>query len=160
MNYKMIALASDAQVKPLQAAWAYEIAINETDSDLELFLNLAVLYFVCVDYGYASFHNLSEDFVTAAFDRALEIIDKAEERFGNHTELRFWRLYFSYIYSDESINQSIEDLILEGDSLMPYIYLYTSSGKKKYAEEMQKLLDLVKDASTERKRYVLSIIEK
>jgi hypothetical protein len=44
MNFQELALAFDAQVRPLEAAWAYEIAINAPDAEVELFLNLAVLY--------------------------------------------------------------------------------------------------------------------
>ena len=53
------ALALDAQDLPLEAAQAYEEAIAASDADVETFINLAVLYFVCVDGGYAPHHHLS-----------------------------------------------------------------------------------------------------
>ncbi len=58
MNFKELAISFDAQARPLEAAWAYEIAINALNAELELFLNLAVLYFECIDVGYAAHHHL------------------------------------------------------------------------------------------------------
>jgi hypothetical protein len=160
MNFQELALAFDAQVRPLEAAWAYEIAINAPDAEVELFLNLAVLYFECVDVGYAAHHHLSENFVSGAWIRAFEILKAAEARFGNQTELEFWRLYFSFIYSgEEPIDDACRKLAERKDSFIPYLYLFTSSGKKKYLEEASKLLQAVKDGDTERKRYIKSVLE-
>lgn len=160
MNFKELALKFDAQISPVEAAWAYEVAINEPNVEIELFLNLAVLYFGCVDYGYAAHHHLSSDFVSGTWTRAFEILDKAEERFGKHTEVEFWRLYFSYVYSEEEpIDNTCMTLAQRKDSLVPYLYLFTSSGKKQYLNQAQELLELVKDGSTERKRYIKSVLE-
>lgn len=160
MTFKELALSFDVQVNPLEAAWAYEIAIKEKDADLELFLNLAVLYFECVDFGYAAYHHLSENFAAAAGDRAFDILSEAEERFGKHSEIDFWRLYFSLIYlGDKPSNDAWKELASKGDSLVPYLYLFASSGKVKYQEEAYKLLESVKDGATERKRYIKSILE-
>jgi hypothetical protein len=47
------ALKLDAQDLPLDAAQAYEEAVAASEADFETFMNLAVLYFVCTDGGYA-----------------------------------------------------------------------------------------------------------
>lgn len=160
MNFKELALTFDAQVRPVEAAWAYEIATTAPDAELELFLNLAVLYFECVDSGYATHHRLLEDFVSGAWTRAFETLQVAENRFGSQTEIEFWRLYFSFIYSDEEpIDDACRKLVDRKDSLVPYLYLFTSSGKKKYLEEAGELLQIVKDGDTERKRYIKSVLE-
>lgn len=159
MNFRDLALNLDAQIRPVEAAWAYEVAITEPNADVELFLNLAVLYFQCADLGYAAHHHLSEEFVSGAWDRAFEILEKAEERFGSHTELEFWRLYFPFIYSgDEPITDACEELASRNDSLVPYLYLFTASARKQHLEEAQELLKIVSDGATERKRYIRSVL--
>jgi hypothetical protein len=159
MTFKDLALELDAQQSPVQAAWAYEIAIKKSDADLELFLNLAVLYFECLDFGYAAHHKLSDRFVQGAGLRILEVIKEAEDRFGPHSELDFWRLYFNYIYGGcEPFDNECEELVVRGDSLVPYVYLFTSSGKKHYQQKAEELLELVKDGLTERKRYIKSLL--
>lgn len=160
MNFKELALAFDAQVRPVEAAWAYEVAINGLDAELELFLNLAVLYFESVDFGYAARHHLSEEFVSGAWTRAFEILQKAEEQFGSHTEIDFWRLYFLFIYSgEEPPNNAFRELAGRNTSLIPYLYMYTFSEKKEYQQQARELLEMVKDATTERKRYIRSVLE-
>lgn len=159
MNFKELALTFDARMSPVEAVWAYEVAINDPDVEIEMYLNLAVLYFECVDFGYAAHHRLSEDLVSGAWDRAFQILAEAKERFGNQTELEFWQLYFSFIYAEgEPIDMACKELAQKGDSLVPYMYLFTSSGKKRWLEEVKKLLELVEDGTTERKRYIKSVI--
>lgn len=160
MNFKELAFKFDAQISPVEAVWAYEVAVNEPDVELEVFLNLAVLYFECGDYGYAAHHHLSGDFVSAAWNRAFEILDKAKERFGEQTEVDFWRLYFPYIYSEEEpIDNACLTLTQRNNSLVPYLYLFTASGKKQYLTQAQELLELVRDGTTARKRYIKSVME-
>ncbi len=160
MKFNELALAFDAQESPVEAAWAYEISICAADADLDLYLNLAVLYFECMDFGYAAHHHLSENFVSGAWDRAFQVLARAEERYGRHAEIEFWRMYIPYIYGGgEPIDDACKDLARREESLVPYMYLFTSSGKKKYAEQAQELLNLVKDGITERERYIKSILE-
>jgi hypothetical protein len=160
MSFRELALTFDAQVSPVEAAWAYEVAVNDPDAELELFLNLAVLYFGCADFGYAAHHHLSEAFVSGAWTRAFEILKKAEEKFGTQTELEFWRLYFSFVHlDDESIHTACRELADRKDSLVPYLYLFTASEKKEHLKEARELFESVKDGTTERKRYIKSVLE-
>lgn len=160
MTFRSMALSFDAQKKPIEAAWAYEITINEPDCELEIFLNLAMLYFEFRDFGYAAHHHLSDDFVSGAWQRAFEILELAEERFGDQTEVIFWQAYFSYIYEEnEQIDNICRKLVSRKDSLVPYLYLFTSSDKEEYSDKIQQLLETVKGGETERKRYIRSVIE-
>jgi hypothetical protein len=160
MDFEELALAFDAQEIPVEAAWAYEVAISAPKANLDLFLNLAVLYFECLDFGYASRHRLSEGFTSGAWDRAFDVLNKAEERFGRRTEIEFWRLYFSHIYSGEELTVSACKELTKGkDSLVPFMYLFTSSGKTLFLEEACQLFELVRDCTTERKRYIKSILD-
>ena len=159
MTFRELAAFFDAHARPVEAAWAYEIAIQNEDSDPDPFLDLAVLYFECVDFGFAAEHKLSEPFVTGAWQRMLEVLDEPEERFGKHTEVQFWRLYFGLIYFGEKVPESEFKLLAErGDSLVPYFHLFVSSGRKKYVAKARQLLALVANESTQRKRYISSLL--
>ena len=96
------AMTLDAQDLPLEAARAYEEAIASSDADFDTFINLAVLYFVCVDGGYAAHHGLSQEFVDHAWERAYELLDEAESKFGKQTEIAFWRHYFRFVVLGEA----------------------------------------------------------
>lgn len=160
MSYKELALNFDAQQKPIESVWAYEIAISAVDADLGLFNNLAVLYFVCRDYGFASHHQLLEDFFLTTLQRSFEILQLAETKFGNQTEILFWREYFSFIYAENSNIDSIcLSLARRDDSLLPFMYLAGNSDKKEYKEKAQILFESVKQGATERERYIKSILE-
>ena len=114
------ALMLDAQDLPLDAAQAYEEAIAASDADFETFMNLAVLYFVCTDGGYAAHHNLSPEFVNDAWDRAYELLDEAESRFGNQAEMTFWRHYFRFVgLGAAPFIKTCQHLLESGDSLVP-----------------------------------------
>jgi len=146
--------------EPVQAAQAYEQAIQESTGDLDLFLNLAVLYFVCTDPGYASHHRLSDDFVKIAWDKANKVLDEAESRFGTQAEIIFWRHYFRFVVlGEEPFVDTCRQLAHSSPSLVPYFYLFTSPGGWEYRREAEQLLELVRDGTTAKKRYIRSILK-
>ena len=77
MTAKQEAAAFDAKDRPVEAAAAYERAIISSEADLDTHINLAVLYFVCNDFGYASHHKLPDSFVVNAWDRAMVLLEQA-----------------------------------------------------------------------------------
>ncbi|HEU0180090.1 MAG TPA: hypothetical protein VFV58_38125 [Blastocatellia bacterium] len=158
MTSREIALELDAEDRPIEAANAYEEAIKEADADFYLYMNLAILYFVCTDGGYASYHNLSNEFVDRAWDRAIKLLDEAESRFGRNDEIEFWRRYIRYIVlgEDESIME--RERFIYSRSLIPYFYLFISGDGKDYYSEAQNLLEQVANGSTAKERYIKSIL--
>jgi hypothetical protein len=155
------ALMLDAQDLPLDAAQAYEEAVAASDADFETFMNLAVLYFVCTDGGYAAHHNLSPEFVNDAWDRAYELLDEAESRFGTQAEIAFWRHYFRFVGLGEApFIKTCQHLLASGDSLVPSFYLFTSPGGEPYRAQALKLLELIKAGTTAKQRYIRSILAK
>ena len=159
MNFQELALEVDAREQPVEAAWAYEIAIHSTEARVDVFLNLALLYFQCVDYGYQVRHQLREEFVSGCWARSFQVLHMAERLFGNQTEVHFLRAYFSSIYSGEKgIEDLCERLAKRNDSLLPAAHLFLA-GKTQHREAAQELLQSVKDGSTERQRYIKSVIE-
>lgn len=160
MTFQELAKIADARDYPREAALAYEIVLQQYEANLDTFLDLAVLYFVCTDFGYSAHHHLLPEFSAKAYERALEILDKAEKRFGQETEISFWRQYFQYVVlGDEPFVETCEQLVHSGSSLIPYFYLFTSLKGEKYRPQAQQLFEMVKDGATAKKRYIRSILE-
>jgi hypothetical protein len=160
MTIKEQAELLDTQERPVEAAEAYERAIAEEDATLDLYLNLAVLYFVCTDFGYQAYHHLSDEFIAKAWDRAFKLLDEAESRFGPDSEITFWRRYFRFVrLGDDPFIEECERLALSGSLLVPYFYLFGYTGEEKHREQAQKLYESVKNGSTEKQRYIRSILE-
>lgn len=155
------AVALDAHDLPLDASQAYEKVIAASDADFDTFMNLAVLYFVCLDAGYATHHGLSPDFINLAWERAYELLDEAESRFGKQAEIAFWRHYFRFVVLGEApFVKTCKDLLESDASLVPSFYLLTSPGGDQYRPQALKLLELVKEGTTAKQRYIRSILAK
>ncbi|HKX27166.1 MAG TPA: hypothetical protein VJ302_05690 [Blastocatellia bacterium] len=159
MTYKELAYKLDREEKLIEAADAYEKAIIDPDADLELLINLAVLYFVCTDGGYLSSYHLSNEFVDHAWERATHLLDEAEARFGRDAEIDFWRRYFQFIRlgEDESIME--KEQLRSSKSLIPYFYLFKAGDGEEYRAQAEKLHQLVADKSSAKKRYIKSVLE-
>ena len=154
------AAALDAKEQPVEAAEAYEAAIAKSEADLDTYLNLAVLYFVCNDGGYAAHHKLSEPFLNKAWNRMTDLLDEAAQRFGPSAEISFWKRYFEFILrGDDPFYAECQRLVQDGTTLVPYFHLFTSPDGEKYKDEAQKLLALVQSGSTEKERYIKSVLE-
>jgi hypothetical protein len=65
------------------------------------YIDLAVLYFVCLDGGYAAHHHLPKDFLDRAWKRMFELLVEAESRFGQDQELSFCRRFFGWFWLGE-----------------------------------------------------------
>jgi hypothetical protein len=159
MNSKELALKLDAEDKPIEAVKAYEEAIKEPGADLDIYLNLAVLYFVCTDFGYAAHHHLPDELFDKAWERMISLLDEAESRFDKNDEVDFWRRYFRYIGlgNDESVME--REPLKSSTSLIPYFYLFKSGNGDEYRSEAEKLYELVADETSAKKRYIKSILE-
>lgn len=160
MTYRDVALELDSKDSPAEAAWAYEIAICAPGAECDTFLNLVALYLECSDFGYAAGKGLSDAFVNAAAERARDVLGEAEKRFGETTDVCFWRLYTrERIGYEEVPDQEYEELTRQNDSLLPCFRLYVSSGGAKYRDEIRQLLAQVEDGGTARKRHIKSVLE-
>lgn len=159
MTQKELAASFDEKDQPCEAAWAYELSIQRGDSDLDEHLNLAVLYFTCTDFGYATHKGLDPEFVVECSDRSQEILDLAEERFGSHPEIEFWRRYIRFVeLGEEHFEAKALALAATGETLVPYFYLFAYLDENRFRNEAEELMNLTRDGSTARKRYVRSIL--
>ena len=144
-----------------EAAWAYEEAVIQPNTNLDVYLDLAVLYLELLDGGVAAHYHLSVEFQERAWNRFDELLDEAEREFGQETEIGFWRRYFHFIHlGEEPFPEEAGRMARAGTSLVSYFHLWMlPSGKRQYREQAQALFEQVKDGSTPRKRYIRSILE-
>ena len=159
MTSREVALALDAQQRPVEAAEAYEVAIREPRAELDLFLNLAALYAVSIDVGFLAAHRLPDEFVGRAHARAVQVIDEAASRFGETTDIAFWRTYVDFLVGREVPPGTYEGLAQRGDSLLPLYGLFLQSGGTRYRAEAEALRDQMKDRQSERARLLHSVLE-
>jgi hypothetical protein len=160
MNLNQMAASLDAADKPIEAAQAYEQVIASSTANLDTYVNLAVLYFVCNDGGYAAYHKLSRDFVGRAWDRAFELLDEAERRFGRKAEIDFWRKYFAFILLGEDPSyEEIEQLVQTDTTIIPYFHLLDYRQGRLYRLQAEQLLEQVSAGLTAKERYIRSVLK-
>jgi hypothetical protein len=153
------AILQDSKITPEPAALAYEEAIQD-GAGIDAFLNLAVLYFVCNDGGYAAHHYLSVEFLEVAWKRGFEVLHEAESRFGKQGEIEFWRIYFNFILLGGALEVEQCQLIAERDSiLVPYFHLFSQQKGDRFLSQALDLLNMVRVGQTEKQRYIKSVIE-
>ena len=154
------AITADAQKMPIQASLKYESLIQTGQANLDSYINLAVLYFVCLDFGYEIANKLPEDFVLTSRNRVFEILEIADSRFGYSEEIDFWSIYFRFILnSDEPEYEKCAFLARSGKTLIPYFHLYAKPDGEKYRIWAERLFDIVKDEGNEKNRYIKSILQ-
>lgn len=144
-----------------EAALAYEDAVLESNADLDILLDLAVLYFELLDGGAVAHYRLSVEFQERAWSRFHELLEEAERKFGREPEIVFWRRYFRFIHlGEEPFPEEAERMAHAGTSLVPYFHLWMlPGGKRQYHEQARVLFEQMRDGSTPRKRYIRSILE-
>ena len=159
MSHLEDALAFDADDRPVQAITSYESAIASSEADVEGYINLAMLYFECVDGGFQYYHQMSDEYVAGALGRAHATLDRAEERFGRHPEVEFWRHYFAQIYgAGPSFYELAAELCESGVSLVPYLYAVVGPGGEQYVPGAKELLNAVSKGLTTKERYIRSLM--
>ncbi len=159
MNKKDIALQCDRDERYLDAIRAYEEFFLESDPGRQDYLNLFALYFYTQDYVTAARMRLDKKLLSKAEKRVFELLDEAEWRFGNDTEIDFWRRYIRFRYYDKDF-EDCEALAKRGDSLVPYFFLintaYNIENMKTYLLECRSLYKRVKDGGTTYERIIRS----
>lgn len=149
------------QDSPIEAAQAYEAAFDTEMDALSLadYLDAALLYFVCTDFGYSSYKNLPEEFARAAYARAKLWIERALLKFGRNSEIRFWELYFAFVVLGEPpFVAECRRLVATGETSIPYFYLYASTRDLRYKAKAEDLYALNKKGETAKQRYIASVL--
>ena len=155
------AIHLDIAEQIVPATVAYEAAIQAGDAPLDAYLNLAVLYWSCWDYGFVSGHHLDLSFRDYAAGRYEAILEQALERYPAYPESRFWQLYCRWVYIDDDPHiAEIKELVKDPYcSLVPYFHLFLQEPSEVYRAKVRALALDIAPCRTEKNRYVLSMIE-
>jgi len=144
-----------------EAAQAYErVLISEPAAPLDVFINLAFLYWQSTDFGFWSGVGLPLPFVKMADSRRRAVFDQAEKIYPANADIRFWRRYFDFITLGEPpFEEECKKLLQEsGASLVPYFYLYSSPGEETYERQADELFHVCEKTPTMKNRYIMSVI--
>ncbi len=150
------ALKADEDGLVLTAVSLYEESLQGTKVSLLHYLNLICLYFNCMDFGYATAHNVGGEIESKASTRALELVLEAEVKFGANDELTFWRNYIPYI----GWGEDPDGWTLSGDSLAPYIYISRENPTEENLLKARLFFEKISEIDgSERKRLFLARLE-
>jgi len=155
------ALHEDMDGDVVEAADCYEQAVQAGDAPLEAYLNLAVLYWQCTDYGFNAGHKLGAEFIGRAGERYPTLLQEADQCFPDRPEVKFWMLYCDFItLGGLPFVEECERLVKNtSEPLVPYFYLYSSSNGRGYEREASRLLRECLKQPTVKNKYIASVIE-
>ena len=160
MNLLNVTLEKDIRQDFLGATDAYEKVIKE-DGPVDAYINLAFLYWQSTEYGFNAHHHLPLDFIQLAGERYSKILRQAEIRFPGTPEIEFWKRYFDYVSlgTDPFIEECECLVVQQNGSFVPYFYLYSMSGGRRFKDEAMDVLKTCKSLPTTKNRYIASVIE-
>ncbi|MES9957651.1 MAG: hypothetical protein ABW086_11410 [Sedimenticola sp.] len=134
----------------------YEELVASGEADLTDILNLVVIYFNCMDLGYASAHSVGTDIETVASSRALDLITCAEKQYGSNDELLYWKSMIPF----HGWSEPVPKWKLQGDSDVPFLYLARENPNVINVQHVRALAEGMSDIDeSERKRYLVGKIE-
>jgi hypothetical protein len=152
----------DMRNKPAQAVEFYEKAISVDELDVPGYLNLMVLYFEMLDYGFCSSHQISQELSEIADSRLWQLNNEIKTKFGENDEAMFWETYSKFVVlgEDSSVYELIWLSFIDRQStLVPLIYFF---GREKVIAQYTEQIALLKvqciEATSARERYILSIL--
>lgn len=118
----MIANA-DRDGKPEEAFRQYQEMIDSGVSDLDTYINFAVLTFLIGDYGFNAGHQISLKTIYEANNSLETILGRAQKLYPNDLLPKFWRLYFDHqIVGYEITAWEINEIIASTEAIDPYLY--------------------------------------
>jgi hypothetical protein len=148
----------DAQGDPVRAIEWYERALNEGPCLVDLFIDLAMVYFICTDFGYASAKRLPQELAASAYRRAQETLSRAEATHGSSAEILFWRKYFEFIVLGAGEFKQEATRLAQQGTLVPYVHLYSRFASDKFSDEARLLMQSVSGVHTAKARYIRSVL--
>jgi hypothetical protein len=137
---------------------AYEAALATETPPLAVYVDLAVLYFCCTDFGYAAAHKIPDAIVAEASSKTFQCLDIAEQRFGSHPSVEFWRTYVRWAALGDQFETGPSSRAVENGYLEPAFALLSITGDVAFEVAARRVLDEVKDGRTARARYVASVL--
>ncbi len=155
--------ALDLDVRPEleAAAHAYEQIIAQPAAPLDAYLNLACLYWRCLDFEFTWSLTLEIAFIWRAGERVWQVLDAAEAAYPEFPEIRFWRAYFRLTTLDlPPFVEACRALVAQPNATFaPYFYLYSATQDSRYLEQARMLYSEAQTTLTTKNRYIVSILE-
>ena len=161
MKSLLDAVQRDIEGDYVRAADHYEQVIQAGGASLEAYLNLAVLYWQCTDYGFNASHKLDIEFIHKSGERYQLLLQEAGQRFSNRPEIKFWVLYCDYItLGNPPFVEECKLLVdASNQTLVPYFYLYSASQGSEYEAKAHILLEECLKHPTVKNKYIASVIK-
>ena len=141
------------------AADAYEEFLEVDRGFVEPYVNLAVLYWVCLDPGMSGVSQFESGFLERAGKRYVELIECAGKRFSEDGEPEFWELYTSHITLGEpGFVEECKSIVSRCASIVPYFYLLSATSDVRYIKPARRLLEKCERLPSAKNRYILSVL--
>jgi len=155
------ALDLDVRQELEAAAHAYERVIAQPNAPLDAYLNLACLYWRCIDFEFTWSLSLEIAFIWRAGERVWQVLDAAEAVYPQFPEIRFWRAYFRLTTLDQPPFVEACGTLVEqpNATLVPYFYLYSATQDSGYREQARMLYCEAQATLTTKNRYIVSVLE-
>jgi hypothetical protein len=162
MKYSKNAINFDLAKKYREAIHEYEVALQKETLDVNLYINLAFLYWLSASsFAWADKYEIPMKVRERAIDRYKEVLKEAKLKFPECAELYFWEKYFWHRLVFDSFTEEDTLKIISEHAYcteVPYFFLYLFD-KKKYGNERNKLLKKCMELPTAKNLYIESIIE-
>lgn len=162
MKYYAFAIDKDINKQYNDAAVYYQKSIDANELNLDVYLNLAFLFWIFQDYGFSTYFNISDELGELGYKKYTEIVEKGIQHFPSNVELHFWKKYFQHIFFGEEFSENDCILLLEkykdDKNIVPYFFLYLFDNEK-YEEKRSLLLKECSKYPTAKNLYIKSIIE-
>lgn len=153
-----LARSLDREERVAEAACVYEAVVRAPGAELDVCLNLAVLYLAAMDPVEAAHHGLGDSFRKYAGLRFRQLIDEIEEHWPQSVEAWFWSRYARRLYENGPVFvRECEERLRGSTELVPYAYLHLAGGKDRQ-QQVRALRVLGTVQPTTRMRYVISML--
>jgi hypothetical protein len=146
--------------KIIRTADGYEAIVAQGNAPVEVYINLAVLYWQCTEPGFLVSTNFNLTFFKRAGERYPEVLNEAARKYAQHSEVQFWQLYCDYItLGNPPFEEQCIALTKHPDCpLVPYFYLFSARQGQAYQEEATRLLDCCRASLSLKSCYIISVI--
>lgn len=152
MSIGLIAKVFDEADMPLEACWAYEVAIQGNDRCRELFVNLAFVYLSISDLGYAASKRIPDEITGYAGQRSREILHLSRNLYGPGEE-DFWLSYFDFVELGSSM--PIEAPTHAGDVIFLY---YRAASDSSQGIGRARLFSQCENEQTFKARFIRQVL--
>lgn len=151
---------------PIAAKWKaqasqYELSLHQRPDDIDVWMNLAILYWQATDPGVSAGTGMSVDFFTFAADRLAVLLTEGRERFAGRAPAEFWTRYIEWIEYGQPLEvaECREWLAREPEFKDPALFGFMTTPGAPCDDDIVQLLAECRKQDTVRAGYLVSVIE-